>query len=437
MSAENTSTMFEDDHTPKGISEDAAKTLRRRAVAEVIARPAAAIKAMKAQERVAAAAAAASAEEKATVGLKYEENGGPLLEPLYEHTDLIDVQYLIALAEAGGIVPPWRDVPDCARINTTNLWRLRCWNEGYSLPVLVISHPRLDAHHPDRLGVTLRRILPVLIACWNKARRFGKHATVGVLFEFMSLPQGPDRTPAEQARFDAAQFSIHEWYAHPFAPVLLVSAPPPASPSSDANFGWFLRAAAAVDAGTGKADGVRCGWSFVERRVASLVKEDRVLWDLSGLDWFSEGAPISYAECCIALRAGPTARADASAQRECEPFMSPDVVERVLADGAASGALAFNTSADVDAAAAFYARGFVRAFEAFRQAGGSVIMHNGLGLGSEEAPVLAQALAYAHEHCKATDDPPALNLEENAFSNEDKKLLHAAVRDESRLWLLA
>ena len=99
----------------------------------------AAAKAKAAQEALVAAADAASPEVKAKVGHYYKRYGGPVLEPLFEHTDLVDVNYLIGLAQAGGVVPSWSDLPDCAKINTANLWRLRCWNEPCSLPILVLS----------------------------------------------------------------------------------------------------------------------------------------------------------------------------------------------------------------------------------------------------------------------------------------------------------
>ena len=108
----------------------------------------AAAKAKAAQEALVAAADAASPEVKAEVGDAWKEYGGPALEPLFEHTDLVDVNYLIGLAQAGGVVPSWSDLPDCAKINTANLWRLRCWNWGSSLPILVLSCAHTSREHP-------------------------------------------------------------------------------------------------------------------------------------------------------------------------------------------------------------------------------------------------------------------------------------------------
>ena len=131
-----------------------------------------------------------------------------MLEPLLEHTDLVDVNYLIALGEAGGVIPRWQDLPDCARINTANVWRLRCWDRNFALSVLVLSYPWLDRDPPDRLGETLRRILPILRALREKARQYGTHGTVGVLWDYMSLPQRPYRSEEEGERFKKGLYSI-------------------------------------------------------------------------------------------------------------------------------------------------------------------------------------------------------------------------------------
>ena len=151
-----------------------------------------------AQEKVSAAADAAPEEEKERVGFAWTLRGLRQLEPLLANIDLIDAHYLIALAEAGGVVPRWQDVPDAARINADTVWRLRC---GYRLPILVLSYPRLDRHHPDKNGATLRRILPILRACHEEAQQaYGDaHATFGIFWDYMSLPQPVFRLPQAEA----------------------------------------------------------------------------------------------------------------------------------------------------------------------------------------------------------------------------------------------
>ena len=67
--------------------------------------------------------------------------GGAWLEPLLEHTTLIDARYFLALADAGGIVPRWQELPEAARITPANVWRLKTAAGWCQLPVLVLSYP--------------------------------------------------------------------------------------------------------------------------------------------------------------------------------------------------------------------------------------------------------------------------------------------------------
>jgi len=130
---------------------------------------AAAAKAAQRIGEVAAAAEAAPEEERAAATMydgqeKWAIYGGGAIEPLLEHTPLIDLEYLVALAEGDGVMPCGRqNVPPAAFITKSNLWRLKLWGKArgkLSLGVLVLSYPWLDWFHPDRLGAQLRRLLP-------------------------------------------------------------------------------------------------------------------------------------------------------------------------------------------------------------------------------------------------------------------------------------
>lgn len=123
----------------------------------------AARRAAAAQQAVVDAAAGASSEEKARVDLKWARNGGHSVEQLLSVSPLIDAQYLIALAEFGGIIPPHIEVPASAflRVNApsasprqdqTDAWRLRCWPGNSSVSVVAVSCPSLDDDHPDNRG---------------------------------------------------------------------------------------------------------------------------------------------------------------------------------------------------------------------------------------------------------------------------------------------
>ena len=154
------------------------------------------------------------------------------LEPLLASIDLIDVAYLIALGEAGGVVPRWQDVPAAARINAASVWRLRGFN-GFGVPILVLSVPWLDRHHPDKHGATLRRILPILRACREEAlkKKWMPHCTFGVFWDYMSLPQGADRSEAEYARFKQGLATMAACAA-PCAPAPAPLLTPRASPAA-------------------------------------------------------------------------------------------------------------------------------------------------------------------------------------------------------------
>ena len=81
-------------------------------------------------EEVAAAAEAAPKKERAAPKHKRKElwarYGGGAIEPLLDHTPLVDLEYLVVLAEGGGVMPCGRqNVPPAAFITAQNLWRLR------------------------------------------------------------------------------------------------------------------------------------------------------------------------------------------------------------------------------------------------------------------------------------------------------------------------
>ena len=167
---------------------------------------AAAAKAAQHIGEVAAAAEAAPEGERAAPKCEGQEMwarfGGGTIEPLLDHTPLIDLEYLVALAEGGGVMPCGRqNVPPAAFITERNLWRLKLWGKAKnkaSLGVLVLSYPWLDWFHPDRLGAQLRRLLPFLKAMLAEAKFDSPHCTVGVMIDFLCLPQKPFSHPSQK-----------------------------------------------------------------------------------------------------------------------------------------------------------------------------------------------------------------------------------------------
>ena len=49
----------------------------------------------------------------------------------------------------------------------------------------------MDWYHPDRLGAQLRTLLPFMQAMLDEAKRDSPHCTVGVMIDFLCLPQKP------------------------------------------------------------------------------------------------------------------------------------------------------------------------------------------------------------------------------------------------------
>ena len=191
--------------------------------------------AAKAAQRIGEVAAAAEAapEEERAAATRYDGQemwdfyGGGAIEPLLEHTPLIDLEYLVALADGGGVMPCGRqNVPPAAFITKRNLWRLKLCGKRkpkQSLGVLVLSYPWLDWFHPDRLGAQLHRLLPFLKAMLAAAKEDSPHCTVGVMIDFLCLPQKPFATEEDGARFGVSLKAINAWYFHRFTYTLLLS----------------------------------------------------------------------------------------------------------------------------------------------------------------------------------------------------------------------
>lgn len=155
------------------------------------------------------------------VGRVWSSFGGEMVERcMLDHVDLVDARYLLSLHDKGGAVPRWQDVPQGARIDRSQVWRLYGWERMFSLGILVLSYPWLDTAHPDQHGEQLGRIAPLL----RHMLAFcgGEPFTVGVMWDYCSLPQ-PPRSPAAADRFAQGLAALMTWYAHPYTHVLLLT----------------------------------------------------------------------------------------------------------------------------------------------------------------------------------------------------------------------
>ena len=331
--------------------------------------------------------------------------GGEWLEPLLEHTTLIDARYLLALADAGGIVPRWQELPEAARITPANVWRLKAAAFGFELPVLVLSYPWLDKDHPDRMGETLRRVAPVLRA-WLADVTEGnsligiqgsEHCTIGVLWDYTSLPQRPYDDDGQQARFKRGLTSIDKWYSHPYTVTLRVTNALP----TGAEY-------------TNTRPYERRGWCFFETHISAIAKSWSCLLDLNELKDAKQGWNGMFLQMKSSRR----------------PFVSPDDFAAEMSAGVASGALAFTAGADEAFVIGKYRTGFLDAFTQHRtrQHRGGLMYFTHLGWGDAEAAVLVRAIAYAVRHCEFEEGaaPIKLDFGNNEFGEEAKAAIRGA-----------
>ena len=344
---------------------------------------AAAAKAAQRIGEVAAAAEAAPEEERAapiySSGQEFwARYGGGAIEPLLEHTPLIDLEYLVALAEGGGVMPCGRqNVPPAAFITKRNLWRIKLWGKAkdkYSLGVLVLSYPWLDWFHPDRLGAQLRRLLPFLKAMLAEAKRDSPHCTVGVMIDFLCLPQKPFATEEDGARFGVSLKAINAWYFHKFTYTLLVTTPPPEG----------------ADYSNTRLHRDR-GWCFFEQAASMVVKQAYCLLDFGAYEGATEFGDFQAkpGTCLGQMKAGR------------KPPIAPDAFGERMRARVASGELTFTANADMGFVIGQYEAGFVAAINrvAAEPEDTRLLFFVKLGWGDAEAAELRLALQYAAAKC--------------------------------------
>ena len=68
--------------------------------------------------------------------------------------------------------------------------------------MLVLSYPWADYFHPDRAGELLRTLLPIFKICYAKAVSHHEMCTVGVMIDYMCLPQVPRSADHEDHRVE-------------------------------------------------------------------------------------------------------------------------------------------------------------------------------------------------------------------------------------------
>ena len=311
------------------------------------------------------------------------------LKSALQDVTLIDAAWLANLADNGGILPRWQELPAEAKVTLAEMEQWYFGPAGCWLPVLVISYPWLDRDHPDTAGELLRRIAFVLKAFASSCDS-SPGSKVGVFWDYASLPQrsrscpegGEDRTPAERARFERALDNMGLWYSHPKTFVLLVSSPLPE--------GDYTNCAPY---------GAR-GWCMAERHMSAMVKGTGLLLDLSQL---------TCAESTI-FELKETSRLSASALQP--PPLTPTAFSEQLRDGVSSKRLAFTNGGDVDVVAEIYRRAFTTEFGRIRR-----LCFNHRAWSEAQGEAFAAALRYALSVGGLTH-VEALELENNHIGDQ-------------------
>ena len=177
------------------------------------------------------------------------EYGGAEIEPLLEHTTIIDAGWLLKLCngevmpERKGVVPAWQDVPPEAKLSLATLRETKMTS---SLPIAILSYGWAAKGHCDPSGALLRRLKPTLErmkhCCEHGVLGNGHYrpAAWGIVWDFLSLPQrgytsgyvpdecdengkvvksNDDRTPYELARFAKGLKSINVVGPRPSKPM--------------------------------------------------------------------------------------------------------------------------------------------------------------------------------------------------------------------------
>ena len=230
--------------------------------------------------------------------------------------------------------------------------------------------------------------------------KFGEHMTIGVMVDFMSYPQYP-RTGEEDMVFGAGlKGELNGLYSHPYAPTLMITTRASEHPLHTNPRAYDKR-----------------GWTFVEARLSSMVKDNRCLWDLSKLT----GEEKTWEGLYKSMKANRL------------PITSPDRVAKDLRAAVESGEIAFTKGADLDLVLGIYERGFAPAFEGMQ----NVSVHcSGLGWGDEVVPILTEAIKYAEEHCdpeKMKYPTKTFQLDGNKFTEEGKQALKAAAGEKMKV----
>ena len=156
-------------------------------------------------------------------GLAYEEKlmlwrslGGGDLERVLESgaVALLDAQWIISHAEAGGVLSHRQALPEEAFLSLADL--VEATNEYADwLPVAALSYPWLTKDHPDPRGANLARVARALKALLTRLPRLGVFWDFGSLHQHPDPPNGVLRTEEQNALFKQGLGCLGTLYSHP------------------------------------------------------------------------------------------------------------------------------------------------------------------------------------------------------------------------------
>ena len=306
---------------------------------------------------------------------RWETHGGGEIESVLSSgaIALLDAQWIINLADSGGVLKPRQALPDEAFLSLSEVQAATCANAS-SLPIVCISHCWLQPDHPDPRGHNLRivaRTLKSLLAA-EKGRR---HA---VFYDFCCIhqccrddrgvPQGstfkwlPDerrlergaigRFASEHGLFKRALGALCALYSHPATIVLMLTAFPP-DYKDKGRYTLSGNTHPYLDR----------GWCFCESSWAMMVKANGLALDLGPLSGKEDMEWGELCRACTQGRRAPALPSDFEAQLKGKAFT--------------------NGKTDLPLVAELYKNGFTNRFGA-----ATVLQYSQMGWGDAEAKTL-------------------------------------------------
>ncbi|EOD25248.1 hypothetical protein EMIHUDRAFT_206463 [Emiliania huxleyi CCMP1516] len=197
---------------------------------------------------------------------------------------LLDAQWIISHAEAGGVLSHRQALPKEAFLSLADLVEATDENVS-SLPVAALSYPWLTKDHPDPRGANLARVARALKALLTD--NDGMITRLGVFWDFGSLHQHPDppngvlRTEEQNALFKHGLGCLGTLYSHPQTFVLRLTSFPDGHEAGD------------QAEGTNVAKYFDRGWCYTEQCWAGTTKASYLSLDLGkmrdGVEYDSRG----------------------------------------------------------------------------------------------------------------------------------------------------